>query len=103
MPDMDGVLGNEAVAEIIEGRAELRRSGGRFGQTADGIESEIRAAHQHRRHLRMVGRSAAAIVSLVRAVKPIINPEAGICHSALLVCQWKSREQERPHVCLALS
>ena len=61
MADVRGVLRNIAIAEIIEGGAELRRTGRGFRFAADRIEAEIRAANQHRSHLRMVRESNAAI------------------------------------------
>ena len=42
---MDGVVSDEAIAPIVQGHPELRRSGGRFGDTASRMKTEIRAAH----------------------------------------------------------
>ena len=52
VPDVGRVLRDEAMAEIVDGGAELRRSGSRFGLAADRIEPEIRAAHQNGRPFR---------------------------------------------------
>ena len=85
MADVGRVLRDEAVIEVVQGGAELRRAGCRFGPSADGVEAEIRAAHQDGLHLGMAGRSNAAVGAVVGAVDPVIDAEPRIGDASLLV------------------
>ena len=65
MTNVNRILRDVARAKVIHGGAELRRSGGGFKLTADRVKTKIRATHQDRRHIGMLGRSDTAIRAAV--------------------------------------
>ena len=85
MTYVGGVLRDEAVVEVVQGGAELRRSGSRFGPSADRVEPEIRAAYQDGLHFGVAGRRDAAVGAGVGAIDPVIHAEPRVGNAGLLV------------------
>ncbi len=48
MTEMMAIVANEAIAPVVEGVAELPRSGNRFILLAHGVEAKIHAAEVYR-------------------------------------------------------
>ena len=100
---MKRVAGGEAIAPVVEGEPELRRTRRRLGKSADRLKAEVGAAHQHGRPLRMSWRSDFAIRAIIGNIDPIVHAEPGIGDAMLRVLQAESGVEHLADVGLAVA
>ena len=75
----------EAVAEVVERRAELDRAGDGLEHQGLGVEAEVGVLDVDRSGLRVIGAADLASVERRRAVDLVVEPERQVVHSSLLV------------------
>ena len=73
MTDVLRVVADELIAPFIERRPELRRAARSFKFACHRMKTKVCAANQHRRMIRLIGRSDLAIVAVVRRVNPVVQ------------------------------
>src|SRR5690606_6578122 len=83
--NMDGVLGKEPVAPIIQGLTILSRTGSSFKFPAVQPEPKIRSAHRQRGFLRLFAKSHLAMLAIVCGIEPVVHTKAKIGDLSLRV------------------
>ena len=87
---MKRIAGGEAVAPVVEGEPELRGARRRLSPSIDRLKAEVGAAHQHRRPLRVFGRSDLAVGAVIGHIDPVVDAKPGIGDAMLRVLQAES-------------
>ena len=103
LANVNGVLRNEPVAPVVEAHAELRGPGCRLRQAAIRLEAEIGAAHQNGGPLGMVGRSDAAVRSIVGHINPVVDSQPRVGDARLRIHFRKSGVEHLAHVGFAVA
>src|SRR6266496_215699 len=92
------VLGDKAVAPLVDGLAELGGSGGGLEVTPIGTEAKVGAAHRDRWVIGLVRRGDVAVAAFVGAVDPVIEIEPGVGNAGLRIDFGKSSIEDLAEV-----